>query len=673
MSVLGQMGSLGRSVQENNENCDTNDDSTDQTIARAAAFAVTATACDGSEEHGAVERVEDDLNVSEENEQHLGKTKNEEKEEEEEEEEEQARPPLLFRDVRQDTRCSICWGTVKNCVTVRVCLHRFCNDCVTESIRKTNLECPECRAKVASRRDFVKDPTFDEIVEAIYASEGGAEQYDEKEEKFSRKEATNILEDNAEKHQRERNRYNEIAEQIKREQHERRVQKIEQDRKREEKLQQRGVQQQQQQQRFASLQDLSKSVFYNEKNDRYDINDFGGHFPEHQDRFGKGTNVIRDDEDDIIDDDDDDDVIDDDDDDEVTQEEYERRLKEVKQRIKLEADAKRMAMMASMGNNNDGRSFAPLPQRTGLPTAMAGKTNTPTTNNNNNGVVTNAKKEFERGEFEAFRREHKMKGRQEHQKVKEHLSFTDIVKARHLDFALSTHHTPNTPNSKESGERGIDEENDNSLVNINNKAAQQEKRHQSVAQQVALRAVGFGQSINAPYENGMVISSAIVDEDFIHITLKRVMGDPLAIAKFEHVFAPKNLKIENLVESFCAQNYFVSAILWKDEEGSYMKTMNEKLRRDNFRFGEEADEVMCSTCTLGHEADKILLCDGCDNGFHCFCLNPKLDNVPEGDDPWYCELCERKKPAKGTTLLDLFKEEIETGIYPLVLQYTGRA
>ena len=100
---------------------------------------------------------------------------------------------ILYRDVRADTRCSICWGTVKNCVTVRVCLHRFCNDCVQESIRKNQMCCPECRAKVASRRDFVKDPKFDAIVSAIYAAKGGAESYDEKEERFSRKEATTIL------------------------------------------------------------------------------------------------------------------------------------------------------------------------------------------------------------------------------------------------------------------------------------------------------------------------------------------------------------------------------------------------------------------------------------------------------------------------------------------------
>ena len=114
---------------------------------------------------------------------------------------------ILYRDVRADTRCSICWGTVKNCVTVRVCLHRFCNDCVQESIRKNQMCCPECRAKVASRRDFVKDPKFDAIVSAIYASKGGAESYDEKEERFSRKEATTILEDNLEKQREERNRY----------------------------------------------------------------------------------------------------------------------------------------------------------------------------------------------------------------------------------------------------------------------------------------------------------------------------------------------------------------------------------------------------------------------------------------------------------------------------------
>ena len=59
---------------------------------------------------------------------------------------------------------------------------------------------------MASRRDFVRDPKFDEIVNAIYAAKGGAESYDEKKEKFSRKEATTILEDNLEKQREEKKR-----------------------------------------------------------------------------------------------------------------------------------------------------------------------------------------------------------------------------------------------------------------------------------------------------------------------------------------------------------------------------------------------------------------------------------------------------------------------------------
>ena len=113
-------------------------------------------------------------------EKRLEATNGDEKEEEEEEQQGKTKKVVLYRDVRADTRCSICWGTVKNCVTVRVCLHRFCNECVQESIRKNQMCCPECRAKVASRRDFVRDPKFDEIVNAIYAAKGGAESYDEK-------------------------------------------------------------------------------------------------------------------------------------------------------------------------------------------------------------------------------------------------------------------------------------------------------------------------------------------------------------------------------------------------------------------------------------------------------------------------------------------------------------
>lgn len=33
----------------------------------------------------------------------------------------------------------------------------------------------------------------------------------------------------------------------------------------------------------------------------------------------------------------------------------------------------------------------------------------------------------------------------------------------------------------------------------------------------------------------------------------------------------------------------------------------------------------------------MLLCDGCDKGFHQGCLQPRLECVPEGD--WFCAAC----------------------------------
>ena len=37
----------------------------------------------------------------------------------------------------------------------------------------------------------------------------------------------------------------------------------------------------------------------------------------------------------------------------------------------------------------------------------------------------------------------------------------------------------------------------------------------------------------------------------------------------------------------------------------------------------------------------MLLCDGCDKGYHCQCLNPPLQNIPEGE--WYCTPCARAR------------------------------
>ncbi|XP_022779270.1 bromodomain adjacent to zinc finger domain protein 2B-like isoform X4 [Stylophora pistillata] len=48
-------------------------------------------------------------------------------------------------------------------------------------------------------------------------------------------------------------------------------------------------------------------------------------------------------------------------------------------------------------------------------------------------------------------------------------------------------------------------------------------------------------------------------------------------------------------------------------------------------------KVFCQICRKGDNEELLLLCDGCDRGYHTYCCMPKLSSIPEGD--WYCTDC----------------------------------
>uniref|UniRef100_A0A674DD66 [histone H3]-trimethyl-L-lysine(4) demethylase n=1 Tax=Salmo trutta TaxID=8032 RepID=A0A674DD66_SALTR len=61
-------------------------------------------------------------------------------------------------------------------------------------------------------------------------------------------------------------------------------------------------------------------------------------------------------------------------------------------------------------------------------------------------------------------------------------------------------------------------------------------------------------------------------------------------------------------------------------------------------FIPQIDLYMCLMCERGNEEDRLLLCDGCDDSYHTFCLIPPLQDVPKGD--WRCPKCVAEECSK---------------------------
>ncbi|KMT15966.1 hypothetical protein BVRB_3g051490 [Beta vulgaris subsp. vulgaris] len=72
------------------------------------------------------------------------------------------------------------------------------------------------------------------------------------------------------------------------------------------------------------------------------------------------------------------------------------------------------------------------------------------------------------------------------------------------------------------------------------------------------------------------------------------------------------------------------------------------------------DDVCCEECGSGKNAPDLLLCDGCDRGYHLFCLKPILVAIPKGS--WFCPICSGGKskklktfPLVQTKIVDFFR------------------
>ncbi|PIK48684.1 putative PHD and RING finger domain-containing protein 1 [Apostichopus japonicus] len=51
----------------------------------------------------------------------------------------------------------------------------------------------------------------------------------------------------------------------------------------------------------------------------------------------------------------------------------------------------------------------------------------------------------------------------------------------------------------------------------------------------------------------------------------------------------------------------------------------------------EDDLTFCEMCGHSNHEDRLLLCDGCNQGYHCECLEPPLESIPV--EEWFCPNC----------------------------------
>uniref|UniRef100_A0A671LST6 [histone H3]-trimethyl-L-lysine(4) demethylase n=1 Tax=Sinocyclocheilus anshuiensis TaxID=1608454 RepID=A0A671LST6_9TELE len=70
---------------------------------------------------------------------------------------------------------------------------------------------------------------------------------------------------------------------------------------------------------------------------------------------------------------------------------------------------------------------------------------------------------------------------------------------------------------------------------------------------------------------------------------------------------------------------------------------NLRRRMGSFVAKPEPGESL-AMCGKGNDEDRLLLCDGCDDSYHTFCLIPPLSDVPRGD--WRCPKCLAQECSK---------------------------
>mgnify|MGYP002623174365 CR=1 FL=1 len=92
----------------------------------------------------------------------------------------------------------------------------------------------------------------------------------------------------------------------------------------------------------------------------------------------------------------------------------------------------------------------------------------------------------------------------------------------------------------------------------------------------------------------------------------------------------------------CALNDDLDCQLFYDEFTLLCPEHAEKIEGEEDEI--DLDNLICKACGEGNDDDKLLICDKCLGGYHTYCLNPPLEEIPDGE--WFCHHCRDVESGK---------------------------
>lgn len=110
----------------------------------------------------------------------------------------------------------------------------------------------------------------------------------------------------------------------------------------------------------------------------------------------------------------------------------------------------------------------------------------------------------------------------------------------------------------------------------------------------------------------------------------------------------KRFAAQNMVDEYGEMNLSkdksVSTTVGRRTNGRSSKSPQKANLHAMYAEHDPLAKYICHICNRGDVEEAMLLCDGCDDSYHTFCLMPPLNDIPKGD--WRCPKCVVQEVSK---------------------------